>query len=137
MHMQTDLEGFLQASGDVTTSREIGRVVAQAFLDERLRATTVIDEQLRRLRARAFSGARSPMSVLRLPRRRPTSGDMPAQGPATLTRGPPWRGARRLDGASPLGAAPKGAGDSPWVVLWVAAAILLLGALAAFALLRR
>ncbi len=67
MHMQTDLEGFLRASGDWPSPREIGKVVAHAFLEERLRTTTVVDEQLRRLRARSFStDGDQPLSLLRL-----------------------------------------------------------------------
>lgn len=82
MHMQTDLEGFIRASGDVPTSRDIGRVVAQAFLDERLRATTVIDEQLRRLRARAFSsGTNETVSLLRLEAAHPISGPRSSSDP--------------------------------------------------------
>jgi serine/threonine-protein kinase len=67
MHMQTDLEGFLRASGDRPSPREIGRVVAHAFLEERLRTTTIVDEQLRRLRARSFStDDEQPLSLLRI-----------------------------------------------------------------------
>jgi serine/threonine-protein kinase len=68
MHMQTDLEGFLRASGDRPPSREIGKIVAHAFLEERLRATTIVEEQLRRLRARSFAAAEdeAPLSLLRL-----------------------------------------------------------------------
>ena len=69
MHLQTDLEGFLRASGDDPAPREVGRVVAHAFLEERLRTTTIVDEQLRRLRARAIAtgeGPREPVSLLRI-----------------------------------------------------------------------
>ncbi|MGO8999158.1 MAG: serine/threonine protein kinase [Polyangiaceae bacterium] len=69
MHLQADLEGFLRASGDNPAQREIGRVVAHAFLEERLRTTTIVNEQLRRLRARTIStslGEEPPLSLLRL-----------------------------------------------------------------------
>jgi hypothetical protein len=75
MYLQADLEGFLRAAGETVTPRDVGRVVAHAFLEERLRATTIIDEQLRRLRTRAIStrergeGVASgggPLSLLRL-----------------------------------------------------------------------
>jgi serine/threonine protein kinase len=58
MHLQADLEGFLLTSvtsDETATPKEIGRVVAHAFLEERLRTTTIVDEQLRRLRARALA----------------------------------------------------------------------------------
>jgi serine/threonine-protein kinase len=64
--MQTDLEDFLRATGESPAPRDIGRLVAQAFLDQRLRTKTLIDEQLRRLRARAATGEAPSLSVLRL-----------------------------------------------------------------------
>jgi serine/threonine protein kinase len=89
MHLQADLEGFLRASGEEASPRDIGRVVAHAFLEERLRTTTIVDEQLRRVRARAISGgdgALEPVSLLRIEVDSPASSRRPDLGVPTSVR---------------------------------------------------
>ncbi len=133
MHMQIDLEGFLRASGAVPTSREIGRIVAQAFLDERLRATTVIDEQLRRLRARAQSGGAERVSLLRLEAAHPISGPVSSSDPGRSMSTTP----RAFTPSGAVLGSPEGGpnGTKRRRLLWAAGVAAILVALAgAFAL---
>jgi serine/threonine protein kinase len=133
IHLQTDLEGFLRASGDNPAPREIGRLVAHAFLEERLRTTTIVDEQLRRLRARAIAtgdGTREPVSLLRLEARPPVSARSAVLSVPTSVRS-----------FNPVSAPPRSArievpapARSPRVGIWIAAVAALVAAVAALAL---
>ena len=136
MHLQTDLEGFLRASGESAAPRDIGRVVAHAFLEERLRTTTIVDEQLRRLRARARAtgeAADQPVSLLRIEsdppgasrerlRNAPTS-PRPFI-PVSVPPGSP-RAARPARSSAPR--------TSPRLLAWIVGAAALLAILAALA----
>jgi serine/threonine-protein kinase len=137
MHLQADLEGFLRASGDNPAPREIGRLVAHAFLEERLRTTTIVDEQLRRLRARAISsgeGRREPVSLLRLEARPPVSSRNPILNVPTSVRSfRPVPAAPRSVGAPSPAAAPSRA-RSARAGVWIAAAAAVVAAIAALAL---
>lgn len=121
MHLQADLEGFLRASGEEASPREIGRVVAHAFLEERLRTTTIVDEQLRRVRARAISGgdaAIEPVSLLRIEIDSPASSRRPDLGVPTSVR--PFLPQPRPPRAVPP--APARPDDSRRPFLWIAGA---------------
>jgi serine/threonine-protein kinase len=51
-----DLEAHLNLRGDVMSMREVGAMVAQAFVDERRKMNAVIDEALTRMRSGPRSG---------------------------------------------------------------------------------
>jgi eukaryotic-like serine/threonine-protein kinase len=49
--MQNDLEQYLAATGERVATRDIAKVVAQAFAEDRARIKSLIDEQLRLIRS--------------------------------------------------------------------------------------
>ena len=102
-------------------------MVAHTFLEERLRTTTIVDEQLRRLRARSFSAGdiEQPLSLLRLETSPPATPKRPGEAMREVPTSPrPF-----LPTTLPARSEP-GSNRGVWIA--GAAIVLLLAALAVF-----